>query len=122
MHHPLQSDQPFPAQDPKDRQMSWLRSAGRIRGWAGGGAGTAAGRLDGVSRPGKARSIWGVSFMVNPPSTGRWLKPTDFQGVPVPDNPFQAFALLQFQGGGQRRRTDHIVLAVLASPADDLKF
>jgi len=47
---------------------------------------------------------------------------TNFEGVPIFDDPLQGLALFQFQRLGQRRRADEIKLAIFAAPLDDLEF
>jgi hypothetical protein len=60
--------------------------------------------------------------MAGPPGTRGGLGSPYLEGVAVLKDPFQGLALSQFQGGGQRGRTNQVILAVLACPPDDLQF
>jgi hypothetical protein len=60
--------------------------------------------------------------MADPPGTGGGLDSPDLEGVAVLNDPLQRLALSQFQGCGQRGRTNEVILAILAPPPDDLQF
>ena len=60
--------------------------------------------------------------MAGPAGTGVGLGPPYFEGMAVLKDPLQGLALLQFQGGGQRGRTNQVELAVLARALNDLQF
>src|SRR5512143_3566284 len=67
-------------------------------------------------------SSWSLSLMGSPFSAAVAAATTNFERVPILDDPLQGLALFQFQGLSQRRRTDEIKLAVFAAPLNDLQF
>jgi hypothetical protein len=60
--------------------------------------------------------------MAGPPGGGGWFGSSDLEGVPVFDNPFEGLALLEFEGRGQRSRTDQVILAVASTALDNLEL
>jgi len=60
--------------------------------------------------------------MAAPGDAGRCFGSPYLEGVPILDDPFEFLALLQLQGGGQRSRTDEIILAILITSLNHLQF
>jgi hypothetical protein len=60
--------------------------------------------------------------MAAPAGAGRRFGPPYLEGVPILDDPFELLALHQLQGGGQRSRTDEIILAILTPSLNHLQF
>ena len=60
--------------------------------------------------------------MAAPGGAGRRFGSPYLEGVPILDDPFELFALLQLQGGGQSSRTDEIILAILTTSLNHLQF
>jgi hypothetical protein len=53
---------------------------------------------------------------------GRCFGSPYLEGVPILDDPFEFLAFLHLQGGGQRSRTDEIILAILTTSLNHLQF
>ena len=60
--------------------------------------------------------------MAAPGGAGRRFGSPYLEGPPILDDPFELLALLQFQGGGQRSRTDEVILAILTASLNHLQF
>src|SRR5204862_6288334 len=90
------------------------RSVGPAAGWAqplwvgGEEAGS-------VFRPGKSTDLFMVGFL------HRRFGAPNLESVLVLEDPFQRFTFFHFQSAGQGRRTDEIILAVVAA-LDDMEF